>query len=67
MQVQYQIVTGSLYRFTERAQLCEGPSRRELQRLCEVRIVPDQAGVFLFDQEVNTAVREPGAQRANER
>jgi hypothetical protein len=32
-----------------------------------MRIVPDEVGVILFDQEVNAAVRIAGTQRPNER
>ena len=67
MHIQNEIVSSSLNRRAESAQICRGASGREHQRPRKMRIVPDEIGVFLFDQEVNTALREPGTQRANKR
>ena len=32
-----------------------------------MRVVPDEVGVILFDQEVNATVRKAGTQSPNER
>lgn len=67
MHIHNEVIAGCPDAVSQTTEIGQRPAGRKQQRLRQMRIVPDEVSVFLFDQEVNAAVRKTGTQRANKR